>query len=268
MPTSTPEEVHGDVRYLAGSPGRIAILRTLREEPLRPAEITRRVDSTRTTVQRVLAGFRERCWVCERNATYRLTPTGEQVVDAYEELLDAAERAREFAPLASHLTSLPEGPPPEAFASGELTVATSGDPLAPVEALLDRFADAEGGHVRSISPIVTRTFNEAAMDLLEAGTSIELLIDERVLETSEEQFPSALERALEHEDVTVAVHPDRLSAGLLAFEGTTCVVAYDDSNALRAVLACEDEPAVAEWANGWFERVWNESEPIEAAVEE
>jgi predicted transcriptional regulator len=106
------------------------------------------------------------------------------------------------------------------------------------------------------------------MDLLKAGTSIELLIDERVLETSAEQFPSALERAVEREDVAVAVHPDRLSAGLLAFEGTTCVVAYDDSNTLRAMLVCEDEPAVAEWASEWFDRVWTESEPIETVIEE
>ncbi|MFA9515648.1 helix-turn-helix transcriptional regulator [Halopenitus sp. H-Gu1] len=264
---STPKEVHGDVRYLAGSPGRIAILRVLREEPLRPAEITRRVDSTRTTVQRVLAGFRERCWVCEHNATYQLTPTGEQVYAAYEELLAAAERAREFAPLASHLTSLPEGPPPEAFAAGELTVATSSDPLAPVEDLLDRFEDARGTHVRSISPIVTRTFNEAALDLLETGATIELVIDERVLTASAENFPVAFDRAREREDITVQIHPDPLSAGLLAFEGTTCVVAYDDQNALRAILACEDEPTVAEWATDWFERLWQRSQPLAEAVD-
>ncbi|SDY26338.1 helix-turn-helix transcriptional regulator [Halopenitus persicus] len=261
------EDAHEDVRYLAGSPGRIEILRAIREEPLRPAAITRRVESTRTTVQRVLAGFRERRWVVERDATYRLTATGERVCAAYEDLLDATARAREFAPFAANAEPIAAEMPAAAFEHGTLTVATAQDPLAPVDRLIDRFEETEDATVRSISPIVSRTFNEAAMDLLGRETSIRLVIDERVLETSAETFPEALTRAVDRCDVSVSVHPDPLPVGLFTDrEGPrTCLMAYDDQNTPRALLECADE-SVHEWALTWFDRVRDRSRPLEDVV--
>ncbi|SEH38729.1 Predicted transcriptional regulator, contains HTH domain [Halopenitus malekzadehii] len=263
------EDAHEDVRYLAGSPGRIAILRAIREEPLRPAAITRRVESTRTTVQRVLAGFRERRWVVERDATYRLTATGERVCDAYENLLDATARAREFAPFAANAEPIATELPSAAFEHGSLTVASAQDPLAPVDRLIDRFEETESAAVRSVSPIVSRTFNEAAMELLGRETSIQLVIDERVLETSTESFPEAFKRALDRCDVSVRVHPDPLPVGLFTDrEGPrTCLMAYDDQNTPRALFECTDE-SVHEWALGWFDRVQDRSRPLEDVVDD
>ena len=89
----TSDDGHDGAQYLAGSPVRVAILRALRDDPRRPAELTDAVDATRTTVQRILGGFRERDWVVKRDAAYRVTPTGERVHDAYETLLAEVGRA-------------------------------------------------------------------------------------------------------------------------------------------------------------------------------
>src|SRR6056297_3936652 len=97
------EDGHDGAQYLAGSPVRVAILRALRDDPRRPAALTDAVDATRTTVQRILGGFRERDWVVKREAAYHVTPTGARVYNAYEDLLDEVELAERYGRFAAEL---------------------------------------------------------------------------------------------------------------------------------------------------------------------
>lgn len=257
---------HRDARYLAGSPVRIAVLRELAAEPLRPAALTERVDATRTTVQRILAGFRERDWVRKADAQYRLTATGDRVRAAYENLLAEVDRAREVGPLVANVDAFEAGLPQAALEAGEVTVADDRDPFAPVDRFLDVFADAAGGHVRAVSPIVSRAFNEAAADLLEAGTTIDLVIDREVLAASESDFEPALRRAIDDGSVSVYVHPESVETGLCAFADTACLAAYDDGNNMRALLSSES-PVVRDWVNDRIDEVAERSRPLEVVVD-
>jgi len=144
----TPDQGHDGAKYLAGSPVRVAILRTLRRDPRRPADLTAAVDATRTTVQRILAGFRDRDWVVKRGAVYCVTPTGERVHDAYEALLSEIERADRYGQFAADLERVGAEFPPSALASGELTVAADRNPLAVVDRLTELLRDGEGADIR------------------------------------------------------------------------------------------------------------------------
>lgn len=260
------EDAHGDVQYLAGSPQRVAILGALCEEPARPSDLSDRVDVTRTTVQRVLAGYRDRDWVVKCDGRYRPTVTGRFVHERYRDLLAAMERADEFAALAVHLGPVADGLPDEALEEGHLTIASDQDPLAAVDGLVEWIRDAEGDHLRAASPIVAQTFNEVGAELLQNGTTIDYVIDGEVLERSANEFEQAVERAISDGNIDVFVHPEPLAFGLAIRGKSACLSAYDEHNNLRAILV-SDDPAVRGWASNAFARLRDDAEPLDDVLE-
>lgn len=262
----TSEDGHDGAQYLAGSPVRVAILRTLRDEPRRPASLTAVVDATRTTVQRILAGFRERDWVVKRDAEYHVTPTGKRVHDAYEALLDEVERADRYGQFAANLERVGADLPPSAIASGELTVASDRNPLAAVDRLTELLHEGHGSEIRAVSPIVIQRFNEAAADALDAGAEVELVIDRDVVDASVSEFGPATDRALKDDDATVYVSPEPIEYGLFRCDDIACVTAYDRRNNPRCVFESTDS-AVVEWVDERFDSFVAEAKPLGAVVE-
>jgi len=260
------DDGHDGAQYLAGSPVRVAVLRTLRREPRRPAGLTDGVDATRTTVQRILGGFRERDWVVKRDAVYHVTPTGKRVHDAYERLLDEVEPADRYGRFAAELERVDAGFPAEAIGAGELTVATDRNPLAVVDRLTELLGEGHGTEIRTVSPVVVQQFNRAAAAALDAGSEVELVIDRDVLEESVADFGPATDRALEDEDATVYVSPESIEYGLFENDGVACVVAYDRQNNPRCVLESAD-PAVTEWVDDRFESFVDDARRLSAVVE-
>lgn len=262
----TSEDGHDGAQYLAGSPVRVAMLRALRDEPRRPASLTAAVDATRTTIQRILAGFRERDWVIKRDAAYHVTPTGQRVHDAYEELLDEVERADRYGQFAADLERVGADFPPSAIAAGELTVATDRNPLAAVDRLTELLRDGSGTEIRAVSPIVIQRFNEAAANALDAGAEIELVIDRDVVDTSIAEFGPATDRALNDDDATVYVSPEPIEYGLFRYDDVACVTAYDQRNNPRCVLE-STESTVVEWVDDRFESFVADAQHLSAVIE-
>jgi predicted transcriptional regulator len=248
----TADDGHGGAQYLAGSPVRVAVLRTLRREPRRPAALTDAVDATRTTVQRILGGFRERDWVVKRDAAYHVTATGERVHDAYETLLDEVELADRYGGFAADLERVGAGFPPEALDDGELTVATDRNPLAAVDRITDLLREGGDAEIRAVSPVVIQQFNRAAATALDAGAEVELVIDRDVVDASVADFEAATDRALDDDDAAVYVSPEPIEYGLFEYGDIACVMAYDRRNNPRCVLESTD-PAVVEWVDDRFE---------------
>lgn len=257
---------HDDARYLTGSPARVAILRALRRDPRRPAALTDAVDATRTTVQRILAGFRERRWVVKRDGQYHVTPAGERVHDAYETLLSETQRAARYGAFAAALERAGADFPASGLDAGDLTAATDRNPLAALDRVVTLIRDAAGSHIRTVSPIVTHQYNEAAAVALNEGSSAELIIDRDVLAASVEEFGPAIDRALSDDDAAVYVASDPIEYGLLRYDDLACVIAYDDRNSPRCVLESRDQ-AVRDWADERFEALLADSRRLSAAME-
>jgi len=262
----TSDSGHDGAQYLAGSPVRVAVLRTLRREPRRPADLTAAVDATRTTVQRILGGFRERDWVVKRDAAYRVTPTGERVYNAYEALLEEVELADRFGRFAAEIERVGAGFPAEAIGAGELTVATDQNPLAVVDRLTELLHEGIGAEIRAVSPVVVNQFNRAAAAALDDGSAVELVIDRDVVEASVTDFEPATDRALDDERATVYVSPEPIEYGLLECDGVACVTAYDRQNNPRCVLESTD-PVVTEWVADRFDSLVDDARRLSAVVE-
>jgi predicted transcriptional regulator len=262
----TAEEGHDGAQYLAGSPVRVAILRALREEPRRPAELTDAVDATRTTVQRILAGFRERDWVVKRDADYRVTPTGERVHDAYETLLTEVERGERYGRFAETVERVGVDFPPEGIPDSDLTVASDQNPLAVVDRLTDLLHESHGADIRAVSPVVLQQFNSAAAAALDDGASVELIIDRDVADASVAEFEPATDRALDDDDATVYVSAEPVEYGLFRCGDVACVTAYDERNNPRCVLESTDR-TVVDWVDDAFASLRDEATPLGAVVE-
>lgn len=254
------EAAFADVQFLTGSPQRFAVLAALCESPARPCELDAEVDATRTTIQRILAGFQDREWIYKREGHYRPTATGRRVFDQYQSLLGEAERGRDLGPIAVHLDAIADTLPEELLTESAVTRSSEQDPLAAVTRLIERFESVDG-RVRAISPIVTQSFNEVAADLLESAMEMEFVIDEGVLERSATDFPTALERGVEHGNIDVFVCEDALSFGLILDEAGCCLAVYDDENNLRATVESTDD-AVCDWAAVQFEQRRERSRPL------
>ncbi|MFY4815328.1 helix-turn-helix transcriptional regulator [Haloarcula sp. AONF1] len=262
----TAEDGHDGAQYLAGSPVRVAILRALREEPRRPAELTDAVDATRTTVQRILGGFRERDWVVKRGADYRVTPTGERVHDAYETLLTEVERGDRYGRFAETVERVGVDFPAEGIPDSDLTVASDQNPLAAVDRLTDLLRESRGAEIRAVSPVVLQQFNDAAAAALDGGASVELIIDRDVVDASVAEFGPATDRALEDDDATVYVSAESIEYGLVRCDDVACVTAYDERNNPRCVLESTDE-TVVDWVDDAFASLRDDATRLSAVVE-
>jgi predicted transcriptional regulator len=260
------EDGHDGAQYLAGSPVRVAMLRALREDPRRPAGLTAAVDATRTTVQRILSGFRERNWIVKRGGAYRATPAGKRVHDAYETLLDEIELADRRGQFAADLERVGADFPAGAVDAGELTVTTDRNPLAAVDRLTELLRESGGSTIRAVSPIVVQQFNDAAAGALDAGASVTLVVDRDVVEESIATFGSATDRALQDDDARVYVSPEPIRYGIFRCGDIACVTAYDRRNNPRCVLESTDG-VVVNWVDGKLESFIAEADPLASVVE-
>ena len=260
------EDGHDGAQYLAGSPVRVAILRALRDDPRRPADLTDAVDATRTTVQRILAGFRERDWVVKRDAAYRVTPTGERVHDAYETLLAEVERGDRYGGFAATLERVGVDFPPEGIADSDITVASDKTPLAVVDRLTELLRESHGDEIRAVSPVVIRQFNDAAAAALDDGASVELIIDRGAADASVAEFEPATDRALADDAAEVYVSAESIEYGLFRCGDVGCVAAYDEQNNPRCVVESTDD-AVVDWVDDSFESLRDDATRLASVLE-
>jgi len=256
------QAAYGDIQFLTGSPQRRNVLAALCDEPARPHELVAEIDATRTTIQRILAGLRERRWAIKRDGDYRATVTGKRICERYEALRESVERAQRVGPLAAHLGPVGDDLPPSALENGRLTVSEEGNPLA----VLSRFTEwlqAVEGDFCATSPVVAQPFNDIGAALLDSDTTIEFVIDSTVLEQSKAQYESELEFGIDHDGIDIYVHEESLSIGVAFDEERCCVVAYDDDNNLRGMLESTSEE-LYEWTAEVFERHRERAVPLES----
>lgn len=259
------QQAFEDIQFLTGSPQRRDVLAALCAEPARPAELCTDIDATRTTIQRILAGYRERQWVVKRDGRYQATVTGRRLCEQYEALLSEAKRAREFGPLAAHLGPVADDLPVEPLEEGQLTASEDGSPLAALSQFTD-WMEAVDDQLRALSPVVARPFNDIGVKLLESGTDIGMVIDKTVLERSREQYQSDLELGAEHEAIDIYVQQEPLPVGVALDTDRVCLVAYDEDNNMRAVLESTNDE-LYEWAMDTYERHRERAAPLEAVYD-
>lgn len=245
------------ISFLAGSEGRVSVLRELAETPCRPCELRERTATSRTAIHRTLSGFEERGWVRKQEEGYSLTAAGRYVFEQYEELATAVaygDRFSEFFaafPLADDL--------PFPF-DGDVCVSTPTEPQAAETFFFDRLP-ADADRFRGFSPVLTQRMVDSFGPTVEAGTSVELVYDESLARHVEESYPGIFELAVENQNVTTHVVPESIDSGLTLLDDEVFLGAYGPHGGFRACLHSTDAQLL-DWATGWFDRVSADSVPL------
>lgn len=245
------------ISFLAGSDGRVAVLRELAETPRRPCELREGTAASRTAIHRALSGFEEYGWVRKDDDRYSLTAAGRHVFERYEELATAVAQGDRFSeflaafPLADELPFLFDG---------EVRVSTPIEPQTAETFFFDRLP-TDADRLRGFSPVLTQRMADSFEPTVEAGTDVELVYDEQFARHIQENHPEMAELALESENVTIHVVPESIDSGLALVDGEVFLKAYGPHGDLRACLHSADEQLL-DWAEDWFERMSADSVPL------
>jgi predicted transcriptional regulator len=249
-----------DIAFLVGSETRIAVLRALRADPDSPSELADRCGCARETAQRTVTAFADRGWAekVPESDRYRLTRAGEIVAGSYDDFEECLGVSARFRDLLANLNGAVAGLGCETLSGTTHTRATSEDPHASINRLLEVMAGREAESLRAVTPIVSQVFNQAAERAIGPDTDAELVVDRDVLETSAAEYPEALDRAARLEGFTLYVSPEPIEFGLIVIDGHAYLGAYDGDGNLVASADGDDDAFVA-WARRTFDRVRDRS---------
>ncbi|TSD14025.1 hypothetical protein DP107_10320 [Haloglomus irregulare] len=250
------------IDFLAGSDGRIAVLRELAEGPCRPCELRDRTGASRTAIHRALSGAEEYGWVRKQEQRYSLTGAGRHVFRKYEELTTAVERGNRFSDFLSAFGRADDLPFPF---DGDVCVSTPTEPQAAETFLFERFP-ANADRFRGFSPVLTQRLVDSFEPTIEAGTTVELVYSEDFASHMQDSYPGMVELAVSSEGVTIHVVPDPIDSGLALIDGEVFLKAYGSHGDLRACLHSADAD-LFEWAAGWFDRKSSDSVPLSRYTE-
>jgi predicted transcriptional regulator len=249
--------------FLANSPERLALLRSLADGPASPGDLAATGDRSRRSVQRNLAAFAERGWVETTGGTYRLTAVGDLVAERHATYVDTLARIERFAPFYRHLDP-DHAPDPDALAGARLTVATEADPQAPVHEYVDRVESLDAGRVRMLSPVLSRLFHEAHAPLAARGVYTDLVMPAPVVERARERNPAEFAAVVGSDVLSLRRTAESFRLGLTLADDRVLAAAYDEDRRLRALVASGND-ALYDWAADLFERYREAADPVETA---
>jgi predicted transcriptional regulator len=251
-----------DIAFLVGSEKRVRLLRALSAAADSPSNLATRCSCARETAQRTLRGFRERGWVQKVEGEYALTGAGQIVLDAYDAMEQSVEAADRLADFLLYAEDVVADLPRSVLRELEVTNATTEDPHAPIDRFLSVIGTEPVSSFRGITPIVSRIFNESVWSVVESESTVELVLDESVLETSEREYPVALRRAFELDNMELYVSPAPLTFGLAIIDDRVFVGAYTEAgNLIAGIDGSEDQ--FVRWAENLFERRKAGAQPVE-----
>ncbi|POG56558.1 helix-turn-helix transcriptional regulator [Haloferax marisrubri] len=239
---------------------RSSFVRSLAERPRDKRELADDLDTSRSTVDRVVRDLLDAGVVERVEGRYQLTCVGRCALGAYDECLDSLRGVHAGRDL---LSMLPADAPLElAFLTGA-TVHTS-SPNIPDSAIRELFSSIESAeHVYGVAPVALvgqlRPFYETATA---GGTVVEMIIDDELFDrlVAVPTSRAVIVDQIRHESVTLYRGKVPFRFGLWATESEAGVVVYTDTG-VGGVARNDTEDAV-EWANGQFETLRENAERL------
>lgn len=257
--------VEDAAQFLAGSPERRQLLVRLREDAGPPADLASDLPLSRRSVQRHLGQFVDRGWAVKESGQYRLTVTGELVVEEHTRYLDTLERIEAFSDFFAHLPDRDHAPEPRWLDDATLATATADNPQAPVHCYLDRIQTFETDHIRMVSPVLSRLFHEAHADLALDGVHTELVLSAATIERARELNPTEFTIVTSVDVLDLYRYPSPIEFGLTLGDDRIIIGAYDDDGQLRACVV-SGNPELVGWGEERFERYRDGADPVEPPI--
>lgn len=249
-------------QFLSGTPDRQRLMVSLSEQPATPAELADALDLPRRSVQRHLGDLVDRDWAVKSDGNYRLTVTGELVIDEHTTYVDALDRIESAGSFLRHLPDREHAPEPRWLEDATLTTASAENPQAPVEQYIESVRTFDADRIRMISPVLSRLFHDAHAELAFEGVHTELVLAASTIERARELNPVEFKVVASVDVLDLYRHPGDVAFGLTVGDDRLLVGAYDDEGQFRACVE-SSHPEFVDWATELFARYREESSPVD-----
>lgn len=241
--------------HLTRSTHSIQLLQTLSEDTVRPSELTGTGSESpsRATVQRVVRMFEEQGWSEDVTEGYRLTPAGERVLEAYEELTVTMEQVIEKAPWLQRLGPGRADVPIQALADAKLLISGPDSPGIVLAAAL-RLCDPRLDHYRVLFSIFNPTLFRAYNQLLKLGLKGEAIVDSSLYTRLHEEGMEYFLNDSEFDNFRILRLDEPLTLGVALYDTQKVAVgAYNETGEgehIAMILSSHD--ALVEWGTDLY----------------
>ena len=246
MVTETPLD---DVEFLARSSHRVEVLRTLASGPRTRPNLNGETGISQPTLGRVLGAFEDRNWVERRGQEYALTPFGDLVKEAFEDLLDTVGTVQRFGDLNELLPTEEMDFDLREFADATVITPGDGDAFRHVTRIEELFYGAD--ELRLLSPTIAPGSTEdrrvRLAEFLESDrvnegiVSTHALEQEPLFDPANEELLGSIREALELDRTRFYVYDGPIPIMLMVADGTTVLAPTDDRGLPAAVIETENE---------------------------
>lgn len=250
---------------LACTENRIQILtRVAEERSMTSRELREELDADRTTVKRNLDELVAHGWLENTNPAYTITPCGELVVAEFNHLLERMQRIARLEPFMRWVDVDDFDFDLYELVDAEVTVASSGDPYAPVNEHVEALKTADD--VRTLLPSVGHEALEVTVERIEeADPSYDLIVEPACAETLQEasQYEALFEEVIASGAVDVSLYEGTIPYYLGILDDTVQIGVEDDEGIPRAMIET-DSNAIRTWAERTYAEYKAETTPLGA----
>ncbi|MFC4436205.1 MULTISPECIES: helix-turn-helix transcriptional regulator [Natrialbaceae] len=233
--TDVPEPERG-IRYLSGSPTRVAVLEQVCDEATSPAALVDATDVSRTTVHRTLTDLVDRNWVERVDGGYAATAVGALALESYRNAQTEFRTLDRVEPFLARVDATVDDLEIEWFRTAELSTVTESNPHQPLEWYADRLEAADPERLRGVAPVISRQFIGVHAPVIERGTPTELVIDESTYCAVADRYPDALRASVSLPNYELYVARESPSVGLTLIDSAVFLGAYGEGRQLVAIL--------------------------------
>jgi predicted transcriptional regulator len=252
-----------DEEFLVEPIERASVLTALTEGPVRRRELESDLSVSKTTLHRIVTGFREHGLVEETDGELSLTSLGRIAADEVSDYVERMGTARQIEPFLNNvsLDATEYDIDVVLFRDATVTLPKPGQPQRPVRRVMDLVEAAED--LRGFGPVLLPIYVEVFHREIRAGMETELLLAPNVFEGLTAEYPEKFSESAETGLLEVSLHDD-LPFGLVLGDDKIALLGYDDEGVLRILIEDDSEELVA-WGEDVYEtyRRRAESVPVE-----
>lgn len=245
-----------DVALLARSQHRTNALRMLMDGPTTRRALHEETGISQPTLGRILGTFEERNWVQRTDGAYQLTPWGDLIATAFDDLLETVESVHRLAAVADLLPVEALGFDVSRLAAARITMPQPGDAFCHVRRIEAVLRSAPS--VRIVTDDILRDALEdqhtRIVDSDDNDYSLETVVTRDALEQalSDETLVDWIHDLLESDRTAITCY-DGTVPMTMAVVGETALLVPADAQGIPGALIESEDAAVRAWVDEQFE---------------